>query len=81
MNALRQTTIASAVEQQTATTNEMSCNITQSAVGSADIAANIANISSAAQSTSSGVDEIQTATLELSTLSRGLRVLVDQFRV
>jgi methyl-accepting chemotaxis protein len=76
-----QTMIASAVEEQTATTNEMSRNITQSATNSADIAANIANISSAARSTSSGVVDIQGETQELTKLSRGLRVLVDQFRV
>jgi methyl-accepting chemotaxis protein len=76
-----QTSIASAVEQQTATTNEMSRTIAQSATSSADIAANIATISSAAQSTTSGVVDIQAATQELSKMSRGLRVLVDQFRV
>jgi methyl-accepting chemotaxis protein len=76
-----QSTIASAVEQQTATTQEMSRNINHSASSSADIAASIATISAGAQSTSSGVIDIQAAIQELSKLSNGLRVLVGQFRV
>jgi methyl-accepting chemotaxis protein len=76
-----QSAIAAAVEQQTATTEQMSRTIARSAAGSGDIAENIANISAGAQDTSDGVVEIQTATQELSKLSNGLRVMVDQFRV
>jgi methyl-accepting chemotaxis protein len=76
-----QGTIASAVEQQTATTQAMSRSITQSAGSSADISANIATISAGAQSTSSGVVDIQAAAVELSKLSSGLGALVGQFRV
>jgi methyl-accepting chemotaxis protein len=76
-----QNTIASAVEEQTATTTEMSRNIAQAASSSVDIAANIATISAAAQSTTSGVIDTRAATEELSKMSNELRTLVGQFRV
>jgi methyl-accepting chemotaxis protein len=76
-----QTTIASAVEEQTATTNEMSRNINQAAASSAEIATNIAGIAEAAQATTSGVAETQQAAEELSKMSHQLRSLVSQFRV
>ena len=43
-----QTTIASAVEEQTATTGEMSRNVTEAARGSLEIAANITAVAQAA---------------------------------
>src|SRR5256714_7564266 len=75
-----QTTIASAVEEQTATTNEMSRNINQAAASSAEIATNIAGIAEAAQTTTSGVADTQQAAQELSKMSHQLRGLVSQFR-
>ena len=47
----RQTTIASAVEEQTATTNEMSRSVQEAADGAGQIATNITGVSSAADST------------------------------
>ncbi|WP_433215399.1 methyl-accepting chemotaxis protein [Dactylosporangium sp. CS-047395] len=76
-----QTTIAAAVEEQTATTNEMTRNITQAAAGSADIAANISSISANARVTTDGVEDTRTAAEELAAMSRELRGLVGQFRV
>ncbi|GIE94613.1 methyl-accepting chemotaxis protein [Paractinoplanes rishiriensis] len=76
-----QSTIAAAVRAQTATTDEMSRTISASTVNSADIAANLAAISSGTQTTTSGVIDIKHATQELSELSNGLRALVSQFRV
>ncbi|HEX5198546.1 MAG TPA: methyl-accepting chemotaxis protein [Actinoplanes sp.] len=76
-----QAEISAAVSQQTATTEEMSRSISESTTSSAEIAANIATISSGAQTTTSGVIDIQRATQELSQLSNGLRTLVGQFRV
>jgi len=75
-----QTTIASAVEEQTATTNEMSRNINQAAASSAEIATNIADIAEAARTTTSGVSETQQAAQQLSQMSHQLRGLVSQFR-
>ena len=76
-----QTTIAAAVEQQTATTTEMSRNISRAAAGSADIAADISTISEAARATTDGVEDTRAAAQDLSAMSRELRTLVDQFRV
>ncbi|MFC7530931.1 methyl-accepting chemotaxis protein [Actinoplanes sp. GCM10030250] len=76
-----QSAIAAAVQEQTATAEEMSRTISRSTTSSADIAENIATISSGAQTTTSGVIDIKQATQELSQLSNELRVLVGQFRV
>ena len=43
-----QTTIASAVEEQTVTTNEMSRSVAEAAAGSTEIAANVAGVAEAA---------------------------------
>jgi len=76
-----QTTIASAVEEQTATTQEMSRNVAEAATGSSEIAANIVGVADAAQTTSAGVVQSQGAATELARLSTELRQLVGQFRV
>jgi methyl-accepting chemotaxis protein len=75
-----QTTIASAVEEQTATTNEMSRNIAQAATGSGEIAANISAVAGAAASTRAGVDEAHVAAAELARMSTDLQTLVLQFQ-
>ena len=75
-----QTTIASAVEEQTATTNEMARNISQAANGSGDIAANITAVANAAASTRAGVEEARTAAAELARMSTDLQKLVLQFQ-
>jgi methyl-accepting chemotaxis protein len=49
-----QNTIASAVEEQTATTNEMSRNVAEGAKGSSEISKNIAGVAQAAQDTREG---------------------------
>ncbi|MBG0561003.1 hypothetical protein [Actinoplanes aureus] len=49
-----QVTIASAVEEQTATTNEMSRSIGEAANGSSTIAGNINSVASAAHATTRG---------------------------
>ncbi|WP_449063144.1 methyl-accepting chemotaxis protein [Planomonospora algeriensis] len=72
--------IASAVEEQTATTNEMSRSVTAVAEGSRDIAENIAEIASASQTTTEGVARSQQAVGELNAMARELRDLVAHFR-
>ncbi|MFB9409860.1 methyl-accepting chemotaxis protein [Dactylosporangium matsuzakiense] len=74
-------TIASAVEEQTATTAEIGRSVTQAATGSTDIAATIGGVAVAAQSTSVAVGESQQAAEELARMSHGLRTLVGQFRL
>jgi len=75
-----QTTIAGAVEEQTATTNEMSVSVSQAAESSERVNANIAGVASAAATTTSGVRDAERAAVELSTMSTRLQGLVDQFR-
>ncbi|GAB2606985.1 chemotaxis protein [Paractinoplanes abujensis] len=76
-----QTTIASAVEEQTATTAEMNRSVTEAAHGSGEIAANITGVAEAARLTSQGVAETQEATAELARMSSELRSVVSAFRV
>jgi methyl-accepting chemotaxis protein len=76
-----QTTIASAVEEQTATTGEMSRNVAEAANGSAGIAANIETVAGAAEATSGGISEAQRAAGELAELSGQLSRVVAQFRI
>jgi methyl-accepting chemotaxis protein len=73
-------TIASAVEEQTATTNEMGRNISEAAKGTTEIAQNITGVASAAQSTSSGATQTQSASAELSRMASDLQKLVGQFK-
>ncbi len=74
-------TIATAVEEQSATTNEMSRNVTEAAKGSTEITQNIAGVSQAAQGTSSSAHESMKAAQSLAQMSTQLRGLVEQFRV
>jgi methyl-accepting chemotaxis protein len=75
-----QMTIASAVEQQTATTNEIARNIAQAATGSGEIASSITAVATAAGSTRSGVEEAHAAATQLARMSSDLQNLVTQFR-
>lgn len=73
-----QNAIASAVEEQTAMTTEISRNISEVATGSSEIAKNITMVADAAQSTSRGTDEaIQTAE-ELEAMAADLMSLVGE---
>jgi methyl-accepting chemotaxis protein len=74
-------TIATAVEEQSATTNEMSRNVTEAAKGSTEITQNIAGVSQAAQGTSSSAHASMKAAQRLAQMSTQLRGLVEQFKV
>lgn len=74
-----QLTIASAVEQQSATTNEMSRNVTDAATGSGDIATNITGVASAATATTQAVTQTRTAIDELAHMASQLRTQVASF--
>ncbi|GAA4976391.1 hypothetical protein GCM10025331_84180 [Actinoplanes utahensis] len=76
-----QTTIASAVEEQTATTAEMNRSVSEAAVGTGDISRSITGVAQAAQNTSLGVTETQAAISELARMSTDLSTLVSRFRV
>jgi len=73
--------IATAVEEQSATTNEMSRNVGEAAKGAGEISSNISGVAEAAQSTSNSVNEAQKATEHLAGMSQQLRELVGRFRV
>src|SRR3954469_5125659 len=75
----RQTTIASAVEEQTATTNEMSRSVQEAATGTAEIAGNITGVSAAADSTTQALTQTRTAVDELSRMAAALRRPVGTF--
>ncbi|MGB8650542.1 MAG: methyl-accepting chemotaxis protein [Mycobacteriales bacterium] len=76
-----QSSIASAVEEQTATTNEIARNVNEAARGSGEIAENITGVALAAQGTAKGAEETQRAAGELSQMAGELQQLVDRFRV
>ena len=75
-----QTTIASAVEEQTATTNEMSRNIQEAARGTEEISTNIATVASNAQKLRAGMVETRQVATELSRVSGTMRDQVSVFR-
>ena len=75
-----QITIASAVEEQTATTNEISRSVADAARGSSEIANNITNVAHAAQSTLSSANDVHTASGEMARMATELQQLVDRFR-
>ena len=68
-----QLTIASAVEEQTATTNEMSRSVTEAATGSGEIAANIAGVAVAASSSSETLGQMSGTVTELAEMAENLR--------
>ena len=74
-----QLTIASAVEEQTATTMDMSRNVAQAANGTSEIAQNIGGVASAAASTTQAVTQSRTATDELARMAVDLRSQVASF--
>jgi methyl-accepting chemotaxis protein len=75
-----QNTIASAVEEQTATTNEIGRSVNEAAKGTAEIAQNIAGVATAAESTTRGATDTQTSSAELAKLASDLQSLVSQFK-
>ncbi|WP_433065375.1 methyl-accepting chemotaxis protein [Dactylosporangium sp. CS-033363] len=75
-----QTTIASAVDEQTATTGEMTRNVGEAADGTRSIADTVAEVAAAAEETSRSVEAGRQASGELASLSSELQHLVGRFR-
>jgi methyl-accepting chemotaxis protein len=75
-----QTTIAAAVEEQTATTNEMARNVSEVATGAGEIARNISSVATAAAEARSGAGQTAEAAEELSRMAGELTALVGRFR-
>ncbi|MEV1289046.1 hypothetical protein [Micromonospora sp. NPDC049679] len=73
-------TIGSAVEEQAATSKEMTRNVAAAAVGSGSITKAIAELADAARSTNAGVTETEQAAGQLADLSGELEHRVARFR-
>jgi methyl-accepting chemotaxis protein len=76
-----QTTIASAVEEQTATTNEMSRSVSEAAQGTGSIAASITTISTVSSETGEDAAQTRAASQGLAEVTAELSRLVAQFKV
>jgi methyl-accepting chemotaxis protein len=75
-----QNTIASAVEEQTATTGEISRNVAEAAKGSNEIAQNVTGVAQAARGTTEGASNTKSSADELSRIAQDLQKLVSQFK-
>ncbi len=76
-----QATIASAVEQQTATTNEIARSVTEAASGANEIASDVTQVATAAAETQGGSQDTLTAATELTQMAADLKEKVAQFTV
>ncbi|MFI1996955.1 methyl-accepting chemotaxis protein [Actinoplanes sp. NPDC020271] len=74
------TTIASAVEEQTATTSEMSRSVAESATSSGDVARTVSGVAEVAAATADGAKATQQAAGDLTRLAAELTTLVNGFR-
>ena len=74
-----QATIASAVEEQTATTNEMSRSVSEAATGSTDIASTITGVARIAADTTAAAGSTSEAATELARMAVDLQQLTGQF--
>ncbi len=75
-----QNTIASAVEEQSVTTNEIGRNAAEAARGSSEIAMNISAVAQAVQGTTTSASQTRKAALELASMASALQKLVGRFR-
>jgi len=74
-------TIASAVEEQTATTGEIGRSIREAAQGSTDIVKRVLSVAQAADSTMKGASNSQSAADKLSHLAETLQNVVGRFKI
>jgi len=72
--------IASAVEEQAATTGEMGRNVTAAASSSTNIASNIVYVSETAQNTTEGANNSKLASQQLAQIAVELQGLVNKFK-
>jgi methyl-accepting chemotaxis protein len=75
-----QSTIAAAVEEQTATTTEMNRNVAEAAQSAGRIAENIDAVAAATQSTTSAMNDAQAAIDEVARMATSLNGAVATFR-
>jgi methyl-accepting chemotaxis protein len=72
--------IASAVEEQTATTAEIGRNVAEAARGTGEIAESIAAVAGSAQRTTAGAVDAQSAASSLGTMAAELQQLADRLK-
>ncbi len=75
------TTIAGAVEEQTATTNEIGRHVGEAATGSGEIARNVSGVAEAARSTAQGASATLEAASALARLASELQHVVSRFKL
>jgi methyl-accepting chemotaxis protein len=75
-----QNTIASAIEEQSATTNEIGRTLAEAAKGSTDISKNIGGVAEAARATTVGATDTSNSAHTLEKMAAELQTLVSQFR-
>lgn len=75
-----QSTIASAVEEQSATTLEIGRNVAEASRGSGEIARNILSVAQAASDTTAGASQTQSAANDLARMAAQLQKLVSRFK-
>ncbi|WP_420348285.1 methyl-accepting chemotaxis protein [Pelagibius sp.] len=73
------TSIASAVEEQTAATQEIARNVEQAAAGTAEVDKNVTGVSQAAEETGSSAKDVQDAASELSRQADTMKTNVQSF--
>jgi methyl-accepting chemotaxis protein len=73
--------IASAVEEQTVTTNEINRSMAEASKGVGDISKNITGVAMAAKDTTQGANDTQKAASELSQMAARLQSVVSSFKV
>ena len=76
-----QTTIASAVEEQTATTNEIARSVTEAATGAGGIAEDVTRVATAAGDTSEGAQNTLQAATQLAGMASQLKTLISRFTI
>ncbi|MHA7135632.1 methyl-accepting chemotaxis protein [Oerskovia turbata] len=74
-----QLTIASAVEEQTATTTEMSRGVQESATGASEIAGNITGIATVASSTAEAIQQMNDSIVELARMGAHMQSNAAKF--
>jgi methyl-accepting chemotaxis protein len=72
--------IASAVEEQTATTTEIGRNVTEAAMGTNEIASSISGVAKSAQMTMAGAADTQTSAHSLSEMAANLQTLSNSIK-
>jgi methyl-accepting chemotaxis protein len=76
-----QSTIASAVEEQTATTNEIGRNVHEAATGTSEIASNVISVAQAANSTSAGASDTEKTAAALARIASELKRIVGRVQL